>query len=139
MGVMNKELVPLTDGLAFLGVLGQCVVKATDSWMSEGVASIFTGCSYRVLFEFPNGYGASVIQSEFSYGGQRGLWEVGTLLVSEGCLVGEGALKWSQVVGFLTTEGVTELLNMIMALPPAKEIEDETSEPSGLPAERDGH
>ena len=27
------------------------------------------------VYEFPNGYGASVIKHDYSYGGKSGLWE----------------------------------------------------------------
>lgn len=30
----------------------------------------------QALVEFPNGYGASIIQTEFSYGGDAGLYEL---------------------------------------------------------------
>ena len=33
----------------------------------------------QFIYRFPNGYGASVIKSAISYGGDEGLWEVGVL------------------------------------------------------------
>jgi len=33
----------------------------------------------RALFEFPNGFGASLIRSEFSYGGRNGEFEIAVL------------------------------------------------------------
>jgi hypothetical protein len=36
------------------------------------------GGTQRVTF-FPNGYGASIIQHSFSYGGRDGLWELAVL------------------------------------------------------------
>ncbi len=32
------------------------------------------------LYRFPNGYGASVIRSSFSYGGDEGKWELGVIV-----------------------------------------------------------
>ena len=28
------------------------------------------------IYKFPNGYGASVIKTDYSYGGKNGLWEL---------------------------------------------------------------
>lgn len=35
------------------------------------------GVQYRFLF--PNGYGASVLKNPYSYGGNKGLWEITVL------------------------------------------------------------
>jgi hypothetical protein len=34
---------------------------------------------HRFVATFPNGYGASIIQHEYSYGGREGLWEIAVL------------------------------------------------------------
>lgn len=73
------------------------------------------------LFKFENGYGASVISHEFSYGGDEGLWELAVVLVYEN----EGKLSWElvydtpiteDVLGWLTWEEVEETLKQIEAL-----------------------
>jgi len=35
--------------------------------------------NYRKVYQFPNGYGASIVCHEFSYGHQNGLFEVAVL------------------------------------------------------------
>lgn len=40
-----------------------------------------TGIQYLVFY--PNGYGASIVQHEFSYGGNRGLWELAVIKGNE--------------------------------------------------------
>ena len=70
------------------------------------------------VFRFDNGYGASVVRHNFSYGGDNGLWE---LAVTEY----EGD-DWSltyktpitqDVEGYLTHSDVMSLLNKIEKLP----------------------
>lgn len=73
------------------------------------------------LFKFGNGYGASVVSHEFSYGGDKGLWELAVVLISS-----DGdALKWSinydthitsDVLGWLTWDQVEETLKQIEEL-----------------------
>lgn len=73
------------------------------------------------LFKFENGYGASVVSHEFSYGGDEGLWELAVVLVYEN----EGRLLWKlvyytpiteDVLGWLTWEEVEETLKQIEEL-----------------------
>jgi len=69
------------------------------------------------LYEFPNGWGASVVSGFYSYGGPAGLWE---LAVTEGL---RGALSYStpitdDVVGYLDEDGVEDLLRRISELDP---------------------
>lgn len=68
----------------------------------------------QIEYKFPNGYGASVIRSEYSYGGKRGLWELAVLDSS-------GALDYStpvtgDVEGHLADEDVERLLEQIAGL-----------------------
>ncbi|MGI5162776.1 hypothetical protein ACQEU3_47220 [Spirillospora sp. CA-253888] len=72
----------------------------------------------QALYRFPNGYGASVVQHSFSYGGDQGLWELG-VLVWEGEQYG---LTYStpitdDVLGHLGEGDVAEVLQRIAALP----------------------
>jgi len=76
------------------------------SWLNE-----------RYVFQFPNGYGASVIRSPYSYGGPDGLYELAVLK--------NGKINYKtpitdDVVGWLTPDEVTELLGQIQALPGKK-------------------
>ena len=71
----------------------------------------------QALVFFDNGYGASVIRGEYSYGGREGLYE---LAVIKGTL-GEWDLCYDtglteDVEGYLTPEDVTSWLNRIEAL-----------------------
>jgi hypothetical protein len=74
-----------------------------------------TGIQYLVFY--PNGYGASIVQHEFSYGGNRGLWELAVIKGNEE--------EWdicyttpitSDVLGYLQDNEVDELLTQIEAL-----------------------
>lgn len=72
---------------------------------------------YSKIYKFDNGYGASVISSEFSYGGDKGLFEVAVLDAN-------GAIDYHthlthDVVGYLDFAGVAELLEEIKNLPAA--------------------
>ena len=62
---------------------------------------------------FPNGYGASVIKHDYSYGGKSGLWELAVL--------NEGELDYStditeDVICHLAWEQVEKLLESIKNL-----------------------
>ena len=62
------------------------------------------------VYAFPNGYGASVIKHDYSYGGKSGLWELAVL--------NEGELDYSteiteDVIGHLAWEQVEKLLENI--------------------------
>jgi hypothetical protein len=65
------------------------------------------------VYAFPNGYGASVVKHNFSYGGKSGLWELAVL--------NDGELDYSteitsDVVGHLAWEQVEKLLENIKTL-----------------------
>ena len=64
-------------------------------------------------FEFPNGYGASVIND--GYGGDRGLYEL-VVLDSTGSLTYDTPVT-NDVLGWLTEDEVTAALDQIAALP----------------------
>lgn len=75
----------------------------------------FAGAEWR-LYEFPNGWGASVVRGGISYGRNGGLWE---LAVTEGL---RGPLNYStpitdDVEGWLDEDEVEELLQEISRLP----------------------
>ena len=66
--------------------------------------------------KFPNGYGASIIQSAFSYGGLKGLYELAVLAGPQEKICYTTPIT-DNVLGHLTEEGVTEALIAIEALP----------------------
>lgn len=66
------------------------------------------------LFQFGNGYGASVVSHQYSYGGPAGLWELAVLDAS-GDLTYETPIT-DDVLGHLTDQDVTDALDKIAAL-----------------------
>ena len=70
------------------------------------------------VYEFPNGYGASVIKHDYSYGGKDGLWELAVLNFD---LDEKGDLDYTtditgDVIGYLTWKNVESYLGEIMEL-----------------------
>lgn len=73
----------------------------------------------RKEYRFPNGYGASVIRSAYSYGGADGLWELAVLQRQgdEYVLTYETPIT-VDVIGWQTEAKIEALLDDIAALPP---------------------
>ena len=63
---------------------------------------------------FENGYGASIVQTPFSYGGNEGLYEL-AVLDSDGNLTYETPVT-SDVEGYLSEDDVTILMKQIQNL-----------------------
>lgn len=70
--------------------------------------------SEQYRFLFPNGYGASVIRGPYSYGGDRGLWEL-AVTINQGLTYDTPITD--DVEGSLTADRVADLLDQIAALP----------------------
>jgi hypothetical protein len=70
------------------------------------------------IYEFGNGYGASVVRHKMSYGGPNGKWEV-AVLDARGELCYDTPIT-NDVIGWLSEEGVDTVLADIEKLP-AKE------------------
>lgn len=73
----------------------------------------------QVIHRFDNGYGASVVQHPHSYGGDEGLFELGVVKFEEG--TDNWRLNYltpitDDVIGYLTEEGVEDLLDKISKL-----------------------
>jgi len=66
------------------------------------------------IYEFENGYGASVIRGEYTYGGSNGLFELAVL--SDGHLCYSTPIT-DDVIGWLSEEKVQEILQKISDLP----------------------
>jgi hypothetical protein len=66
---------------------------------------------------FPNGYSASVVCGPYTYGGQEGLYEVAVL--HSGMIVYDTPVT-SDVLGHLTQDDVTRILNEIAVLSPRR-------------------
>lgn len=66
---------------------------------------------------FPNGYGASIVCHQFSYGGPDGLYEIAVL---DGSNITYDTPVTSDVLGYLSEEDVEKTLADIEALPSKK-------------------
>jgi hypothetical protein len=65
----------------------------------------------RFVFEFPNGYGASVIRNRFSYGNKQGLWEL-AVLNEHGNVSYDNSISRG-VMGYLKEEEISDILYRI--------------------------
>ena len=72
------------------------------------------------IYRFPNGYGASVVKSEYSYGGSENMWELAVITFE-----GDGSEKFeltyetpitNDVLGSLSDDEVEEKLTEISQL-----------------------
>jgi hypothetical protein len=70
------------------------------------------GVAARIMFE--NGYGVSVVCHSFSYGGEKGLYEI-AVLDTDGEITYDTDVT-DNVIGHLTPEKVTEIMEQIQAL-----------------------
>jgi hypothetical protein len=70
------------------------------------------GIFCRIQFE--NGFGASIVKHKYSYGGEKGLYEL-AVIDSEGQLTYETTIT-DDVLGYLSEEDVTKLLEQIQKL-----------------------
>ena len=78
--------------------------------------SVNNGIQY--IFKADNGYGASIVQHDYSYGGRVGLWEIAVTKYDED---GEWDLCYdtsitSDVLGHLSEDEVTDYLTQIEQL-----------------------
>ena len=73
------------------------------------------GVISRIVFD--NGYGASVVKNDFSYGGKDGLYELAVL--DKNGDVTYNTPVTNDVEGYLGEEDVTQLLEQIQQLPNA--------------------
>jgi hypothetical protein len=83
----------------------------------EGVCLMLSGLQYE--FEFPNGYGASVVKHNISYGNEDDLFE---LAVTDGGSLCYTTHITDDVIGWLNNEGVLRYLDEIKNL--NREIEE---------------
>lgn len=70
----------------------------------------------QIIHKFDNNYGASVIQHEFSYGADEGLWELAVIKFTGDCENYELCYDTEitgDVLGYLSDSDVEELLNKI--------------------------
>ena len=89
------------------------MLKYSFSDLSFVTRAFDNGVAARL--KFPNGYEASVVRGDFTYGGPRGLYELAVL--HDGEIVYDTPVT-DDVLGHLTEGDVTERLNEIASLPP---------------------
>ena len=87
---------------------GEYAVRRNDG-------ACYTEMGSQRIYRFPNGYGASVVRHEHSYGGRQGLFEL-AVLDSNDELCYDTPIT-SDVIGWLTSKQVDELLDKISKLP----------------------
>lgn len=81
----------------------------------------FTRGAVKAVVTFPNGWGASVVRHDYTYGGPQGLFELAVL-------DSEGEINYStsitdDVIGWLNPGDVEDLLVRIEALPPVLSVQ----------------
>ena len=84
-----------------------------DLQFNEMKEAMYGPNAIQAIETFSNGYGASVVRHRFSYGGRDGLYELAVL--KNGDLCYETPIT-NDVVGHLTEEDVTDLLQQIQNL-----------------------
>lgn len=87
-----------------------------EGLVSEGAPA--HGRGVQRVYRFQNGYGASVIRTDFSYGGKEGLWELAVVRWSDDSwsIVYDTPVT-SDVLGRLSDADVSEALAAIRVLP----------------------
>jgi len=74
--------------------------------------AVYGGIISRIIFD--NGYGASVVKHEFSYGGKDGLYEL-AVLNKDGELCYDTSVT-NDVIGYLRPEDVTDVMERVEKL-----------------------
>lgn len=68
----------------------------------------------QAIVQFSNGYGASIVQTPYSYGGNNGLYEL-AVFGKDGNITYDTPIT-NDVLGYLTEEDVSETLKKIKEL-----------------------
>ena len=71
------------------------------------------GIGIQARINFDNGYGASVIKSPYSYGGNQGLYELA--VIKDNAICYDTPIT-DDVIGYLTEDEVTKYLGQIQNL-----------------------
>ena len=74
---------------------------------------------YQKFVEFSNGYAASIVSNDMSYGSDRGLFEI-AILHNQDIVYDTGLTE--DVIGFLDFQGVVDTLKKIEQLPQRKPL-----------------
>jgi hypothetical protein len=73
------------------------------------------GFGVQAIIKYDNGYGASVVKHDYSYGGRKGLFEI-AVLDKDGELHYDNPVAGGDVLGYLTKEDVSKILEQISKL-----------------------
>jgi len=85
------------------------------------------GDGIQARFTFPNGFACSVVRGFTTYGGRDGLYEL-AVLDPDGCVTYDTEIT-DDVLGYLTQDDVTDVMNRISQLEPKIQLEqDEIAE-----------
>ena len=76
------------------------------------------GIGKQCIVQYPNGYGASIVQSQYTYGGDRGLYEL-AVFGKDGNITYETPIT-DDVLGYLTEQDIEETLIKIKNLEDGK-------------------
>ncbi len=76
--------------------------------MAEGLNGIIS------RIQFDNGFGASVVKHQYSYGGDRGLYELAVF--KDGHIHYDNPIANGDVIGYLKPEDVTEVMEKIQKI-----------------------
>jgi hypothetical protein len=103
----NKERILAKDKLNNMKTFNDLEFKEHPNKMG--------GIITRIMFE--NGYGASIAQTPFSYGGDEGLYEL-AVLGKDGFICYDASISTftSDVIGYLSEDEVTKLMEQIQNL-----------------------
>jgi len=86
-------------------IKGGCTIEKFDMPELNG---------YQLIYKFDNGYGASVVKHDMSYGGKKGLYEI-AVLDNEGDLCYDTPIT-NDTIGHLTLGDVEQYLAEISLL-----------------------
>lgn len=93
--------------------------KGFEQYLKEksnnGLGNYFDKKGYRWYFEFPNGYGVSVIKCFGSYGYEQDLFEIGTMYKGRLTKI-KGMTESNEVIGYLNNEEVLSVLEKIQLM-----------------------
>jgi hypothetical protein len=74
--------------------------------------AVYGGIISRIIFD--NGYGASIVQGPYSYGGKDGLYELA--VIGKDDEINYDTPVTSDIEGYLTPDDVTKLMEQIQSL-----------------------
>jgi len=96
--------------------------EGTDLYVPVDARPLESGAIQKI-YRFANGYGASVVKGDHTYGGEEGLWELAVIIFGKGTdnnhtyeLVYDTPIT-QDVEGNLNDDEVEKLLDQIFVLP----------------------